>query len=90
MAVRITADKEVNELLKQTSPLLTSSANHPGEPPANNILEAQKYFGEEIDFYVDGGDLRGRQPSTVIRIIDDAIEVLRPGAVNIDETGVIK
>ena len=90
VAVRVTADKELNKVLKQTGPLLTSSANHPGEPPANTIEEAQKYFGEEIDFYVDGGDLRGRQPSTVIRIIDDAIEVLRPGAVNIDETGVIK
>ena len=87
VAVRVTADKELNKVLKQTGPLLTSSANHPGEPPANTIEEAQKYFGEEIDFYVDGGDLRGRQPSTVIRIIDDAIEVLRPGAIKIDESG---
>jgi tRNA A37 threonylcarbamoyladenosine synthetase subunit TsaC/SUA5/YrdC len=34
---------------------------------------------------VDGGDLSGQQPSTLIRIVDDAVEVLREGAVTIDE-----
>lgn len=87
VAVRIVADKKVKDLLEQTGPLLTSSANHPGQPPANTILEAQEYFGDNVDFYVDGGDLIGRLPSTVVRIIDDAIEVLRQGAVDIDESG---
>jgi tRNA A37 threonylcarbamoyladenosine synthetase subunit TsaC/SUA5/YrdC len=59
----------------------------PGEPPANTLQEAEKYFGDQVDFYVDGGDLTGHEPSTVIRIVDDAIEVLRPGAVHIDENG---
>jgi len=35
---------------------------------------------------VDGGDFSNRPPSTVIRIVDDAVEVLRSGAVTIDET----
>lgn len=89
LAVRVVKDQELQNLLKKTGPLLTSSANHPGELPANTIQEAQKYFGDEVDFYVDGGDLSDREPSTVIRIIDDAIEVLRPGAVKIDEQGKI-
>jgi L-threonylcarbamoyladenylate synthase len=82
-AFRVTNYKELSKLLKQTGPLLTSSANQPGEPPANTIAEAQEYFGDSVDFYVDGGDLSGRSPSTLIRIIDDAIEVLRQGAVKI-------
>jgi len=77
---------ELIKVLNQTGPLLTSSANHPGEPPANTIAEAQNYFGDTADFYVDGGDLSGREPSTVIRIVDDAIEVIRRGAVTIDES----
>lgn len=85
LAVRLPADKNVHNLLKQTGTLLTSSANHPGEPEANTITQAKKYFGSEVDFYEDGGDLSGRQPSTVIRIIDDAIEVIRQGAVKIDD-----
>lgn len=90
VAVRITADKILNTLINSVGPLLTSSANLPGKPPANNIQEAQSYFGESLDFYVDGGDLSGREPSTLIRIVDDAIEVLRLGAAKIDEMGNIR
>ncbi len=85
LAVRIPKDKELLELLKQTGPLVTSSANHPGKPVANTIAEAKKYFGDQVDFYKDGGDLSRHEPSTVIRIIDDAIEVLREGAVKIGD-----
>jgi L-threonylcarbamoyladenylate synthase len=85
LAVRVPKDEALIEILKGTGPLLTSSANQPGKPPAVNISQAKDYFGDQVDFYVDGGDLSGREPSTVIRIVDDAIEVLRPGAVKIDD-----
>ncbi len=88
LALRVVADKELVTLLDQTGPLLTSSANMPGKNPANNIAEAKKYFGDSVDFYVDGGDFNDRKPSTLIKMIDDSIEVLRVGAVKIDsETG---
>ncbi len=87
LAVRLPADKELHELLRQTGPLLTSSANHAGQPPAMTIAEAKKYFGNEVDFYVDGGDLSDHKPSTIIRIVDDAIEIIRQGAVKIDDAG---
>lgn len=85
IAVRIPDDKKLQELLQKTGPLLTSSANQPGEPPATNIQQAKDYFGDKPDFYEDGGDLTGREPSTIIRIIDDAVEVIRQGAVKIDD-----
>lgn len=85
LAVRIPDSRELNELLRQTGPLLTSSANHPGEPLSTTIEQAKNYFGGQVDFYVDGGDLSANQPSTIIRIVDDAIEVLRQGAVRIDQ-----
>lgn len=85
LAVRIPADKKLQDILKETGALLTSSANHPGEPTANTIEQARGYFGDRVDFYEDGGDLSGREPSTVIRIVDDAVDVLRQGAVKIDD-----
>jgi tRNA threonylcarbamoyl adenosine modification protein (Sua5/YciO/YrdC/YwlC family) len=87
LAVRIPSRPELNRLLERTGPLLTSSANHPGEPPASNVTEAQAYFGDQVDFYVDGGDLSGRPPSTVARLTDGHLEVLRQGAVIIDAQG---
>lgn len=87
LAMRIPADETIRKFLSKTGPLLTSSANWPGEHVADTISEAKAYFGDTVDFYVDGGDLSGALPSTVIRIIDDAIEVLRQGAVHIDDMG---
>ncbi|HSX43585.1 MAG TPA: L-threonylcarbamoyladenylate synthase [Candidatus Saccharimonadales bacterium] len=85
--IRIPDFPELLELLRKVGPLQTTSANMPGEPVSNTIAEARAYFGDAVDFYVDGGDLSGRPPSTIIRMIDDAIEVIREGAVKIDENG---
>ena len=85
LAVRVVADKKLIRLLKKTGPLLTSSANHPGEKPSDTIMEAEVAFGKELDFYVDGGNLSKRKPSTLIRVVDDAVEVLRPGAYTIKQ-----
>ncbi|MEK9156573.1 MAG: L-threonylcarbamoyladenylate synthase [Patescibacteria group bacterium] len=82
LAVRIVAHQELETLLQKTGPLLTSSANFPGKPPANTLNEAQAYFGNTVDFYVDGGDLSGRQSSTLIRVVDGVPEVLRQGSIS--------
>jgi len=87
LAVRIPEPTAMHDVLLQTGPLLTSSANHPGEAPATSIEQARNYFDKGVDFYADGGDLSDHQPSTIIRIVDDAIEIIRQGAVTIDENG---
>jgi L-threonylcarbamoyladenylate synthase len=84
-AFRIPSDPLLQELLLKTGPLQTSSANHPGKQPAHTVAKAKQYFDGRVDFYVDGGDLSGNKPSTIIRIVDDAIEVIRQGAVKISE-----
>lgn len=84
LAVRVTDDKTLLALLNQTGPLLTTSANLPGQPTATSLDEAYRYFKESVDFYVDGGDYRGRPASTLIRLVDGKIEVLRPGAVRVE------
>ena len=81
LAVRLPKDQSLQDLLIKTGPLLTSSANLPDQQPANTMAEAKNYFGSKIDFYIEGGDLSDHKPSTIIRIIDDAVEVVRQGAV---------
>ena len=87
-AFRIPDDPDLGRLLETVGPLQTTSANHPGEKPAVTVEEAQKYFGDAVDFYVGGGDLFGRLPSTIVRVVDDAIEVLRQGAVQIENNAI--
>ena len=86
-AFRIPDDEALQGLLHAVGPLQTTSANAPDEPTAQNIANAQAYFGDKVDFYVDTGALGDRPPSTIIRVVDDAIEVIREGAVKIDESG---
>lgn len=88
LAIRLPADDDLRNILRLTGPLATTSANPQGQPPAKNIAEAKKYFGSVggeggVDFYEDGGELDSA-PSTLIRIKDDKIEVLREGAIKIN------
>lgn len=89
IALRIPANESLIKLLQQTGPLLTTSVNYTGQPPANTLSQAQKYF-DKLDFYVRAGDLSARKPSTIIRIVDDAVEILRQGGVTITESGEIQ
>ena len=86
LAIRIPDDPKLLELLRQTGPLLTSSANQPGKPPATTIDEAMNYFGDQVSWYEDGGVVN-REPSSVIRIINGEVEVVRFGAVKFDNSG---
>ncbi|NBX49087.1 Sua5/YciO/YrdC/YwlC family protein [bacterium] len=83
LAVRVVADGMLQMFLQKTGPLLTSSANLPGESPANTLEEARAYFRDAVDFYVDGGDLSGRQSSTLIRVVNGKVEVLRQGSIRV-------
>jgi L-threonylcarbamoyladenylate synthase len=78
LAVRVPSDIQLRKLLESTGPLLTSSANLPGQPSSTTIAAAQVYFGPRVDFYVDGGSIES-MGSTIIRVIDDEIEILRQG-----------
>lgn len=81
LAFRMPDKKDLLEFLKQTGPLLAPSANHPGEKSALTIEEARNYFGNNVDFYVDKGKLES-SPSTLIKIENGKIVVLREGAVD--------
>jgi L-threonylcarbamoyladenylate synthase len=83
LAVRIPKDEKLIELLNKTGPLMTTSANHPGKETAHTIAEAKSYFGDKVDFYLDGGELNNK-PSAVIRVIDDEVEVIRDGDIKVN------
>jgi L-threonylcarbamoyladenylate synthase len=70
LAFRVPLNEELRNLLLQTGPLIAPSANIEGMPPAQNIDEAKKYFGNEIGLYVDGGNIAGKA-SKVIKLNRD-------------------
>lgn len=78
LAFRLPKNKDLINLLRRTGPLVAPSANPEGNPPAQNIKEAIKYFKGEVDFYVDGGDITGN-PSTLLSFLKGKQEIKRGG-----------
>ncbi|MFA7302223.1 MAG: L-threonylcarbamoyladenylate synthase [Candidatus Paceibacterota bacterium] len=69
LAFRMPHDAALLTLLSESGPLVAPSANPEGELPARTIEEARRYFGDKIDFYLEGGERVG-EPSTLIALTD--------------------
>ena len=77
LAFRIPEPSEFRNLLIHTGPLIAPSANVEGAEPAHNIAEAKNYFSEQVDLYIDGGELTG-QPSKLVQLNrNGTVSVLR-------------
>jgi L-threonylcarbamoyladenylate synthase len=66
-------------------PVTTTSANPAGSAPARTAAEVTGYFGDACRV-LDGGTTAGGAPSTLARVRGDQLEVLRPGAIDLDGT----
>lgn len=75
LAFRLPAKKNLVTLLKKTGPLAAPSANIEGLPPARNIKEAKKYFGDKVDFYQRG--LISGHPSQIVKFQRSKIVIVR-------------
>jgi len=60
-------------------PLVTTSANVSGEETFHDPQEIEEAMGRMLDMVIDGGILLG-EPSTVISLVNDHLEVLRQGS----------
>jgi len=76
LAFRVPKSKALRGFLKTAGPLVAPSANPQGCMPARTILEAKKYFGDSVDFYLAGGRKEGK-PSKIVSLVSGAPEVLR-------------
>ena len=67
LAFRIPHKQNLIKLLKKVGPLVVPSANLENKIPAYNIIQAQKYFGDQVDFYINEG-IKKSFPSRLIII----------------------
>jgi L-threonylcarbamoyladenylate synthase len=84
LAYRMPDHPELRKLLAVTGPLVAPSANPEGKSTATVLAEAQAYFGETVDGYIDGGTLAGHAPSTVAGIKDGKLHIFRQGAIRVE------
>lgn len=71
------------ELLRKAGTVLAvTSANTSGEPPAQNVEDAIRSLGSWVTVAIDAGPSPGGVPSTVVRVVDETVEILREGAIS--------
>ena len=82
VGVRLPEDDKVRLLVRGCGGALTAtSANPSGSPPARTAADVYGYFGERIEFIVDGGAAKTDQPSTVVDVTEPHTRLIREGVI---------
>jgi L-threonylcarbamoyladenylate synthase len=72
-------------LLTQTGPLATTSANLSGGPNPIDATSVMAQLDGRINLLIDGGPTPGPTASTVVDISEPELKVLRPGPISLAE-----
>jgi L-threonylcarbamoyladenylate synthase len=82
VAVRVPGESFALRLARHAGfPVTSTSANISGFPPARDAATVIKYFSDDIDLIVDGGETPGGLPSTIADTTGNGIKILREGAI---------
>jgi L-threonylcarbamoyladenylate synthase len=86
IAVRIPGESFALELARSLRfPITATSANISGMPPAENIDDVIRYFGDAIDLIIDCGKTPGGRPSAIVDASGVKVRILREGAISAEE-----
>lgn len=79
VAYRVVRDEFLKKVVQAVGPVIAPSANPEGMPPARTIEEAKAYFGDEVDVYIDGGEVpEETQASRIIQVnADGSVTTIR-------------
>lgn len=82
IAIRVSAHPAARALARFSGfPMTATSANFSGEPPARLLADIPRKLLGLVDCALDAGLLPGGLPSTIVRIEECRVRVLREGAV---------
>ncbi len=77
LAFRLPANPDLRDLLLKIGPMVAPSANTEKFPASENISDAKKYFGNQVDLYVDGGEIVSKSSKIIKLDKDGSSSVLR-------------
>ena len=80
------SNKIAYSLIKEAGvPIAAPSANISGKPSGTNINDIKNELGDKVPLIIDGGNTDIGLESTVIRVIDGKVRILRPGKITIQD-----
>jgi L-threonylcarbamoyladenylate synthase len=84
VALRCPRDTLCERLLDRIGgPVVSSSANLSGQPPATSAAEVLRIFGNQLDLVLDGGVRAEGPPSTLVDVSGAKPRLLRRGALDV-------
>ncbi len=92
VALRCPRDTLCRRILERIGgPVVSSSANISGQPPARTAEEVLRVFGNQLDLVLDGGPRDLSPPSTLVDVSGREPRLLRRGALDVTaDLGVFK
>ncbi len=86
VGIRMPSNKIANLLIKEAGvPIAAPSANISGKPSGTNISDIINELGDKVSCIIDGGNTDIGIESTVIKVINNKIKILRPGKITIED-----
>ena len=86
VAVRMPSNRIAKELIEYSNtPIAAPSANISGKPSGTNIEDIFRELSDKVDYIIDGGQCEIGLESTVVRVIDKKVNILRPGKITKEE-----
>lgn len=86
VGVRMPSNKIAHALIECAGvPIAAPSANISGKPSGTNIDDIKKELGDKVDLIIDGGETDIGLESTVIRVMNKKVKILRPGKITIQD-----
>lgn len=80
VGVRMPSNEIAIKLIEYSNtPIAAPSANISGKPSGTNIEDIIDELKDKVSYIIDGGDTKIGLESTVVRVIDNNIHILRPG-----------
>lgn len=79
-------DSDIARAIAQQAgtPLIATSANKSGDGETYTLDHAREALAtDDVDEWVDGGALEKKQPSTIIRVNTEGVQVLRQGPITL-------
>ena len=82
VGIRMPSSIIANKLIELSKvPIAAPSANISGKPSGTKIEDIFEELNDKVDYIIDGGPTDIGVESTVIRVIDSTIHILRPGKI---------
>ena len=86
IGMRLPADRRARALVSAAGvPVLAPSANRSGEPEPRSGDDVIAQLGDAVDVLLDGGEISGGVPSTVVMVDGEEAHIVRAGAIEPEE-----